>query len=276
MKKKRIVISLLLVFIIIIIIVILVQNNNKPLEEMSLEEQKEISNAIVDFNVDSLDKYVEEDMQIVAPIGDDSQIDAPISDSEELVEYKKIYETEQDNYHKYYEEKTNINVGEVLYNEDQKRFEQKLSINSYSLMGYNIVFNDLLLFYMEALGNKYLEQGVEPGSMELTLDVYTPMKTLAIVYANDYFLTKDDTYNREVVLIWEQDRNGEWKCDNLNTELNNLIDPEGIGQLAETNEENGTALFDKYHAISVEIWESIINDPDWDIFNPIKMLLKKQ
>lgn len=271
MKKKKNLLIIPGVIIIVIVSILYVFLFGGSSDKISTSKQKEINEAIATFDVDTLSDYTEDGVTIdMPPTGESSQMGSGVSDSEELVEYKEVYDEELAIYNNFYEENTAITTGDIVYNETEKRYEQKVTINSYSIMGYSIIFNDLMLFYIEALSKYYEENNMELTDM--TLEIFTPIKVLALKYTNDYFSNEEERFEKEVTLIWEKDENGKWKCEDLGAEINSLLDPEKISE--PENGEDVTVKFDKYHAIAVDIWESIIFDEDWNVANPLAVMQK--
>ena len=268
-KKAMIGILVIIVLVVIGIVIWLLSPSKAPEneKEVSQEKQEEVLDFITSGNGEKeLQKYSEEDLSnVMTSIGSSSQFEDEMTTNPKVKEYTTQYKKEYETLQEKYMENTNYEVSNKYYDETQKKYFQEIRLDSYSIMGYSIVYNDLLYFLMDKLANAYENQNVSAAAAEDWALVDAKIRSIALTLTNQHFESYfDERYTITVTLEWEY-KNGEWICNNLATVINSLADPEGISTT------DGTEGYDKWHIIASGIMDAYESGSTFHVNNPLSI-----
>lgn len=265
-KNKKAMITISVIAVIAVLIGFLYLNIKSDKKKFDKETQTAIIDSISNWDLNLLNEYSDEKINLIPPIGENSQMFDELSNSKKVKEFVAVFKKEREKQEEFYKKNTSIKQKDIVFDKDKNRYTQTILISSYSLTGYNIVYNDLLWYCMDLLANSYTEKGITKENAEPFDEIDAMFRAYAIVKTNEHLDVFNEKFEREISLIWNfDDKNNKWVCENLNTELNNLIDPERIV----TNDT--TELFDKYHTIAYKIMDEISNDKNFDPLNPFNI-----
>lgn len=268
-KKAMIGILVIIVLVIIGIVIWLLSPSKAPEneKEVSQEKQEEVLDFITSGNGEKeLQKYSEEDLSnVMTSIGSSSQFEDEMTTNPKVKEYTTQYKKEYETLQEKYRENTNYEVSDKYYDETQQKYFQEIRLDSYSIMGYSIVYNDLLYFLMDKLAIAYENQNVSAEASEDWALVDAKIRSIALTLTNQHFESYfDERYTITVTLEWEY-KNGEWICNNLATVINSLADPEGISTT------DGTEGYDKWHIIASGIMDAYESSSTFHVNNPLSI-----
>jgi len=264
MKKKVLVISGLCILMLFVLFFSITYYSKNTITN---NDEKKIKENISSYNISELIKYTDEKIELLTPIGENSQMSIPVSNKEEYKKYKNVYDSEIEKYNNYYEEKTKIEYSNMIYDKNDEVYKQTVNVSSFSTMGYSIFYNDLILYLLDDCKTVYFEEHGEIESMEITEEIDTKLRTLAVKYTNDYFLQNREIFEVEIEMQWVK-KDGELICQNVNEILSKMFDPEQISY----NNDGKTDGYEKYHDIAYSIWQDIKANPEWNKNKPLEII----
>ncbi len=266
-KKAMIGILVIIVLVAIGIVIWLLSPSKAPEneKEVSQEKQQEVLDFIESGNGEKeLQEYSTEDLSnTITAIGSSSQFEDELTTNPKVKEYTTQYKEEYETLKEKYKQNIQYETGNKYYDEVQQKYFQEIKVSGYSIMGYSIVYNDLIYYLMEKLAISYENQNVSQSAAEDWALVDAKIRAIALTLTNNYFESYfDEDYTKTVTLEWEY-KDGEWICNNLASAITIMTDPEGIL----TTE--GTAGYDKWHVVASGIMDAYESSSTFHVNNPL-------